>query len=120
MYFYILVGALTILGVSLHLATNSTIPWVETDMNRDDIKPDKVFEINVANHEFHLPSAKLEINLKEIVLFDVTSSDLTYGFGVFRNDNSMVFQMQVVPGHRNDILWEFEKPGIYTKAFQKY
>ena len=25
----------------------------------------------------------------------------------------MLFQMQVVPGHRNDILWQFDKPGVY-------
>ena len=38
------------------------------------------------------------INCKEQVLFDVTSEDLVYGFGLFRKDNSMVMQMQVNPG----------------------
>ena len=37
-----------------------------------------------------------------------TTDDVTYGLGVFRKDNSMVFQMQVVPGHENDILWTFD------------
>jgi cytochrome c oxidase subunit 2 len=50
----------------------------------------------------------------------VTSRDLTYGFGLFRQDNSMLFQMQVVPGHRNDILWQFGKPGIYTIRSTEY
>ena len=45
----------------------------------------------------------------EIVRFNVTSEDLTYGFGLFRADNSMLFQMQVLPGYVNDILWRFEK-----------
>jgi cytochrome c oxidase subunit 2 len=54
------------------------------------------------------------------VLFDVTSNDLTYGFGLFRQDHSMVFQMQVVPGHRNDILWRFEKPGLYSIRSTEY
>ena len=26
----------------------------------------------------------------------------------------MLFQMQVVPGHVNDILWQFDRPGVYT------
>ncbi len=56
----------------------------------------------------------------EKALFDVTSKDLTYGFGVFRSDNSMIMQMQVVPGHRNDILWQFEKPGVYTIRSTEY
>ena len=53
-------------------------------------------------------------------MFDVTSHDLTYGFGLFRQDNTMVFQMQVVPGHRNDILWKFDKPGVYSIRSTEY
>ena len=67
-----------------------------------------------------MPSEKLEIVVGEKVLFDVTSEDLTYGFGLFRQDESMMFQMQVVPGHRNDILWQFSKPGIYTIRSTEY
>ena len=32
----------------------------------------------------------------------------------------MLFQMQVVPGHRNDILWKFVKPGLYTIRSTEY
>ena len=60
------------------------------------------------------------IEVGEIVEFDVTSKDLTYGFGVFREDQSMLFQMQVVPGHRNDILWKFLKPGVFTIRSTEY
>jgi len=118
--FYTFVTFLVVLGVSLHIITYNTIPWASMDINRADIKADKTFAINVANHQFQLPSEKLEIKVGEKALFDVTSSDLTYGFGLFRQDNSMLFQMQVVPGHRNDILWHFEKPGIYTIRSTEY
>ncbi|MBC8320761.1 MAG: cytochrome C oxidase subunit II [Bacteroidetes bacterium] len=118
--FYTFVGFLTILGVSLHIVTYNTIPWTAIDLNRDNIQADKVFNITVENHEFTLPSDKLHIKVGEKVLFDVTSNDLTYGFGLFRQDNSMLFQMQVVPGHRNDIMWEFLFPGIYTIRSTEY
>ena len=118
--FYTFVGFLTVLGVSLHIITYNTIPWAPVDLNRGDYNPDKTFEISVANHEFILTSDKLVINCNDLVLFDVKSNDLTYGFGLFRQDNSMVFQMQVVPGHRNDILWKFDKPGIYTIRSTEY
>lgn len=118
--FYSFVGLLVVLGVSLHIVTYNTIPWAPMDLNRAEIKPDKVFNISVENHKFLLPSEKLMINTMDKVLFDVTSKDLTYGFGVFREDNSMVFQMQVVPGHRNDILWMFDKPGKYTIRSTEY
>ena len=118
--FYSFVGFLTVLGVSLHIITYNTIPWTPMDLDRDAYTPDRTFDINMVNHEFQLPSEKLAIACDETVLFDVTSEDLTYGFGVFRQDLSMVFQMQVVPGHRNDILWKFEENGVYTIRSTEY
>jgi len=118
--FYTFVGFLTVLGVSLHIITYNTIPWTKIDLNRPDYKPDKTFNITVKNHQFILPSEKMVINVNDDVLFDVTSEDLTYGFGLFREDNSMLFQMQVVPGHRNDVIWHFNHPGVYTIRSTEY
>ncbi|HUX56575.1 MAG TPA: hypothetical protein VMV77_06350 [Bacteroidales bacterium] len=118
--FYTFVGFLTILGVSLHIITYNTIPWAEMDLNRSDYTPDKTFVITVKDHQFNLPSEKLIINVNDNVLFDVKSEDLTYGFGLFRSDNSMMFQMQVVPGHRNDLLWHFDMEGVYTIRSTEY
>jgi cytochrome c oxidase subunit II len=119
-FFYSWVTFLVILGVSLHIITYNTIPWTPIDLNRREIKADKVFDITVSDHKFHLPAEKLTIQCHEKVMFNVTSEDLTYGFGLFRNDNTMVFQMQVVPGHLNDILWQFDKPGVYSIRSTEY
>jgi len=118
--FYTFVGFLTVLGVSLHIITYNTIPWSEMDLKRHEITPDQSFAIDVANHEFTLPEEKMVVEVGQIVEFDVTSRDLTYGFGVFREDQRMLFQMQVVPGHRNDILWKFLTPGLYTIRSTEY
>jgi cytochrome c oxidase subunit II len=118
--FFSFVGFLTILGVSLHIITYNTIPWSPMDLDRSHIKSDKVFNISIEKHKFTLPSDKLLINCHDKVLFDVESKDLTYGFGIFRQDNSMVTQMQVVPGHRNDLLWQFDKPGVYSIRSTEY
>lgn len=118
--FFSFVGFLIVLGVSLHIITYNTIPWVSMDLNRQELKADKVFDITVENHQFILPSEKLVISVNEKAMFNVTSKDLTYGFGLFRSDNSMVFQMQVVPGHLNDILWKFDQPGVYTIRSTEY
>ncbi len=118
--FYTFVGFLTVLGVSLHIITYNTIPWAEMDLNRNNYKPDKTFVITVKDHKFILPSDKLIINVNDNVLFDVKSEDLTYGFGLFRSDNSMMFQMQVVPGHRNDLMWHFDREGVYTIRSTEY
>ena len=118
--FYSLVGFLVLLGVSLHIVTHETIPWKPLDLNRAEITPDKTFNITVADHKFILPSEKLIINTNDKVMFNVTSEDLTYGFGLFREDNTMMFQMQVLPGHNNDILWHFDRPGVYTIRSTEY
>ena len=118
--FYSLVGFLVIIGVSLHFVTLETIPWKSMDLNRSSIKADKIFNISVANHKFNLPAEKIIIKTNDKVLFNVTSEDLTYGFGLFRQDNSMLFQMQVLPGHKNDILWQFDRPGVYSIRSTEY
>lgn len=118
--FYSFVGFLVVLGVSLHIVTHETIPWKPVDLNRDQIKPDKVFEISIQDHQFKLPADTLKISANEMVQFKVTSDDLTYGFGLFRQDNSMLFQMQVIPGHINDILWKFDKPQVLTIRSTEY
>ena len=118
--FYSWVGFLVILGVSLHIVSYNTIPWAPIDLHRGNYEPDKTFKITVQDHEFKLPADKLVIDCNDLVLFDVTSNDLTYGFGIFRQDNSMVFQMQVIPGHRNDVLWQFTKSGLYTIRSTEY
>jgi len=118
--FYTFVGFLTVLGVSLHIITYNTIPWTKVDLNRPEYKPDKTFNITVKNHQFILPTEKMVVNVNDMVLFDVVSEDLTYGFGLFREDNSMLFQMQVVPGHRNDVIWHFDRPGVFTIRSTEY
>lgn len=118
--FYSFVGFLVVIGVSLHIVTHYTIPWKPLDLDRKEITPDKVFDISVANHKFKLPSEKMLIKVNEKVMFNVTSNDLTYGFGLFRKDNTMMFQMQVIPGHVNDILWQFDRPGTYSIRSTEY
>ena len=118
--FYSFVGFLVVLGVSLHIVTHETIPWKPVDLNRQDYKADKTFEIGIRDHQFILPADTLRIKQNELAHFKVTYEDLPNGFGLFRQDHSMVFQMQVVPGHMNDILWKFDKPEVLSIRSTEY
>jgi cytochrome c oxidase subunit 2 len=118
--FYAFVGFLVVCGVSLHVITYNTIPWAPLDLNRARIRPDREFTITVEKHTFTLPAGKITVACNEKVLFNVVSKDLTYGFGLFRKDNSMVFQMQVLPGHVNDLLWQFDRAGVYSIRSTEY
>lgn len=118
--FYTYVLILTVLGTSFHFVTRATLPWKELDLESATVEVDRTFNIDVADHEFRLPEEKLLIKKGEVVRFNVTSRDLTYGFGLFRPDNTMLFQMQVLPGHDNKIAWRFTEAGTYTIRSTEY
>lgn len=118
--FWAFFALLIVSGVSLHIVSYNTIPWTPLDVHRHRTEADRTFTIEIEDHEFRLPALPMEIDCRDQVLFEVTSRDLTYGFGLFRPDHSMLFQMQVLPGHTNDVLWEFEKNGTYTVRSTEY
>jgi cytochrome c oxidase subunit 2 len=62
----------------------------------------------------------VEIKKGDYVEFKAASADVTYGFGVFRKDKSMVFQMQVMPGQDNHILWKFDETGWFDVRSTEY
>jgi len=118
--FYSYVGVLVLVGVSIHILTFNKIPWVEIDFKRDSIKADQTFNITVKDHKFTLPEDKLTIQCSNYVMFDVDSKDLTYGFGLFRQNNTLLLQMQVVPASANQIMWQFHKNGTYHIVSTEY
>jgi len=118
--FYGYIAFLVAGGVGHHIFTYNAIPWVSEDIMRHEIKPDKVFDIEVNNHKWKLPAEKMVIQAGEKVLFNVKSDDLVYGFGLFRKDGSLVTQMQVNPKHKNDLLWTFNECGSFDLTSTEY
>lgn len=118
--FYGWIGFLIFCGVGIHVLTFNTIPWVKWDLSRHDIEADREYDIAMADYKFHLPEERLVIRQGEMVRFNLKSKDYTYGFGLFREDESMVFQMQVAPGRENDLVWKFDKPGVYNIRSTEY
>ncbi len=118
--FYTYMTFLVIGGVGHHIFTYNTVPWVSEDITRHDATPDKLINITIKKHKFIMPKEKIVIACGESVMFDVVSKDLTYGFGLFRKDYTMVTQMQVNPGSRNDLLWTFHRNGVFDIMSTEY
>ena len=118
--FYGYMAFLVIMGVGHHIFTYNAIPWVSQDIMRHEIKPDASYKIEVANHKWKLPKKQIVIKCGETVEFDIVSHDLTYGFGLFRQDGTMVLQMQANPGSKNDILWTFNHNGEFDLTSTEY
>jgi len=81
----------------------------------------KTITIEVDNYHFTMPQQPITVPVGKVVEFVVVSHDVTYGFGVFRKDGTMVFQMQVVPEpYKNTLLWVFDQPGMYDVRSTEY
>jgi len=118
--FYGYIAFLVAGGVGHHIFTYNAIPWVSQDITRDEIKPDASYHFEVAKHKWTLPAEKITIQCGQTVKFDVVSHDLVYGFGLFRQDGSLVMQMQVNPGTQNDLLWTFNHNGVFDMTSTEY
>ena len=118
--FWVYVAILVIVGTGLHFLTYNVIPWVSTDLNRADIKASKTFTINYKNHKMSFSELPMQVDCNTYVVFDANSEDLTYGFGIFRDDHTLVSQMQVVPQSKNDLMWKFGKNGTYYVKSTEY
>ncbi|WP_041959857.1 hypothetical protein [Sulfurospirillum arsenophilum] len=118
--FYVFIAFLVAAGVGHHIFTYNVVPWVAQDIMRESIKPDQVYKVVIEKHQFQLPSEKLVVECGQKILFDVTSKDLVYGFGLFRKNGTMVTQMQVNPGSKNTILWTFHDEGVFDLMSTEY
>ncbi|MDG6998594.1 MAG: hypothetical protein JRN15_05715 [Nitrososphaerota archaeon] len=53
------------------------------------------------------------IPVGSVVDFQVRSIDVTHGFGVYDANGMLLFQVQVMPGFTNSIMYQFTTPGTY-------
>lgn len=113
-------GILALVFVIVNVITLSPlVPW-QTWLVWSRPRPETSFLITYHDYTIELPPEGIQVKAGEFVEFVATSADVTYGFGVFRKDGKMLFQMQVVPGHENRIVWRFDEPGWYDVRSTEY
>jgi len=95
------------------------VPW-QSWMVWNQPALDREVRAEFADYVVTLSPEAQAIRVGEYVQFVATSSDVTYGFGIFRQDGRMILQMQVLPGHQNRILWRFDEPGVYDVRSTEY
>jgi len=125
--FYTYMAFLVAGGVGHHIFTYNTIPWVAQDITRHEITPDATYKFEIEDHKWIGLPKKITVQCGQTIEFDVRSRDLVYGFGLFRQDGSLVLQMQVNPGtdvngilDPNDILWTFNHNGVFDLTSTEY
>jgi cytochrome c oxidase subunit 2 len=115
-WLFVLIGVFLVFNV---VTLSPLIPWQQwLFWSRPD--PDRVVVVEFGDYEIGLPPEGIEVRVGEYVEFTATSTDVTYGLGVFREDSTMVFQMQVLPGRENHIVWKFDEAGTYDIRSTEY
>jgi cytochrome c oxidase subunit 2 len=115
-WLYVLIAVFAVFNV---VTLSPLVPW-QRWLLWDRPTPTQRVELVFEDYEISLPAEGIEVRVDEAVEFSATSTDVTYGLGVFRTDGSMVFQMQVIPGYHNSIVWEFDSPGLYSIRSTEY
>ena len=114
-WLYVLIIVFVIVNV---VTLSSLIPWQSWQLWQN---PEPAQVVKVAYNDYTITmDTPVQIKAGEFVQFSATSADVTYGFGVFREDNSMVFQMQVLPGRKNLIIWKFDETGTFDVRSTEY
>ncbi len=95
------------------------VPWQEW-LLWSSPQPAQNVAIEFENYQIRLPQSPIRVRAGEFVRFSAVSRDVTYGLGVFRPDGTLVFQMQVLPGRTNTIVWKFDQAGTYDIRSTEY
>jgi cytochrome c oxidase subunit II len=114
-WLFVLIALFVIVNV---VTLSTAVPWQAWQIWQK-VTPAQVVNIQYNDYVITMDTP-VEIKKGEYVQFAATSADVTYGFGVFRKDNSMVFQMQVLPGRTNTMIWKFDETGMYDVRSTEY
>ncbi|MEK6646044.1 MAG: hypothetical protein AABY84_05155 [Candidatus Firestonebacteria bacterium] len=115
--FFLILISIIILA---HIITISNmVPWQRWRLWSKPIVV-KTYNIEVSDYNFKFPEEPITFEKNQFVEFVLNSTDVTYGFGVFRKDGTLVFQIQVLPGYKNRFVWNFSQSGYYDVRSTEY
>jgi cytochrome c oxidase subunit 2 len=115
-WLFVLIGVFLVFNI---VTLSPLVPWQKWLFWSRPV-PDQTVSVEFGDYEIQLPAGGIELEVGQYVEFVATSDDVTYGLGVFREDGTMVFQMQVLPGRENRIVWKFDEPGLYDVRSTEY
>lgn len=76
--------------------------------------------VDVEAIQFGWNISKTEFEVGESVQFDVTTPDVTHGFGLYDKDMELIAQTQAMPDYTNTVYVTFDEPGTYTVLCLEY
>ena len=111
-FFWVLLGA----GVIITFSTLQTLPYAAskgaTDTN--DIV------IDVVGKQWYWEMSQTEAKVGDTIVFNVSSTDVNHGFGIYDENLNMLGQTQAMPGYSNKLRFTFDQAGEYKLLCMEY
>lgn len=108
-YWLVFLVALAVIQVSVATAF---LPYSKSG------QPDVV--VKVAGYQFNWNIDKATVPAGSLVQFDVSTSDVTHGIGLYDPDGKLLASVQAMPGYTNKFELRLKKPGKYLVACMEY
>ncbi len=80
----------------------------------------KITEVDVKGYQYYWEMSQEEFTVGEPIQFNVTSMDVTHGFGIYNENYELLAQTQAMPEYTNKVYYTFEKPGTYQILCLEY
>jgi cytochrome c oxidase subunit 2 len=108
-YWFIFLIALALIQVSV---ASAFLPYARSG------RPDVI--VKVAGYQFNWNIDKARVKAGSLVQFDVTTSDVTHGVGIYDPSGKLLASVQAMPGYTNKFELKLTKPGRYLVACMEY
>lgn len=108
--------SLVIAGVVITAITTVDLPFAAT---RGDVDgADKIIAVEGGQWYWKLNESTARVG--ETVVFNVTTPDVSHGFGVYDPQLRLIGQTQVMPGYTNALKLTFDTAGTYKLLCMEY
>lgn len=76
--------------------------------------------VNATGSQWFWDLDRTDVAMGEPVEFNVTSTDVNHGFGIYDETGRLVAQVQAMPGYVNRLTYVFDAPGTYRILCLEY
>src|SRR5690625_2576391 len=84
------------------------------------VESSEIIEVDAESFQFGYELSQDEFSVGDTVKFNVTTRDVTHGFGVYNPDRVLIAQTQAMPEYENSFYITFDEPGTYEVLCLEY
>lgn len=99
------------------IATLGRLPY---NNHHAEATTNKMIVVDVVGLQYTWEMSENSFTVGDKVQFNVTSKDVTHGFGLYNEDLEIVAQTQAMPEYINSLYYTFEEPGTYQILCLEY